>query len=110
MTVNVGSPSNFGTMFLRLFTVYGAALQRHRRPFCIRHWQAMDGGVVAKAMFEFIGGPMYGPPATKTSQALLSTSYPSCVCLSNLRWPCSSARASPMQLNLTPRLSAAQGS
>lgn len=41
--------------------------RRRRLPYCASPWRLMDHGANASALFELVGGPRYGPPATRST-------------------------------------------
>eukprot|EP00966_Prymnesium_polylepis_P085114 1970668-Prymnesium_polylepis.1 len=69
----LGDGDGFGSQFLRFVSVLGVALSENRT-FCTHPGQRMQHGVDGHAMQTFVGGRIYGPPATNGTQSLRSAS------------------------------------
>ena len=64
----------FGAQYLALMSVFAYSLAANLT-FCTTPWghvqhgvDALDGGNGAASMFDFVGGPLYGPPALPTTR------------------------------------------
>lgn len=58
----------FGAQYAAMASVYSWA-RRRRRPYCTSQWKAMEHptGSTPPALFHFVGGPAYGPPASNST-------------------------------------------
>ena len=67
----LGGHDGFGAQLLRMLTLLGEALHTSST-FCGRRWRSMQHNVNAYAMYDFVGGALYGPPASGSTVQIRS--------------------------------------